>query len=83
MVQSAINALDKLESVKKTNKNIIADNIKSLLDMRDINKSTLAYIVDKNPSEVSKWVSGNHNFTIDTLTEISLALRVDITDLIK
>ena len=31
----------------------------------------------KQPSEVSKWLSGNHNFTIDTLSDIGYYLDAD------
>ena len=34
-----------------------------------------------NPSEVTRWLSGTHNFTIDTLTDLGLALDVDLLHL--
>src|SRR5690606_5929768 len=33
-------------------------------------KKDLAEKLGKNPSEVTKWLSGKHNFTTDTLAEI-------------
>jgi len=34
-----------------------------------------------NPSEVTRWLSGTHNFTIDTLTDLGIALDVDLLNL--
>jgi hypothetical protein len=36
----------------------------------------------KNPSIISGWLSGNHNFTIETLCEISFKTRTPITELL-
>lgn len=43
-----------------------------------VTNSDLARMMGKSPSEITKWLSGTHNFTIDTLTEISNALNVEI-----
>ena len=32
--------------------------------------------VNKRPSEITKWLSGTHNFTVDTLTQIEFVLDV-------
>jgi transcriptional regulator with XRE-family HTH domain len=37
--------------------------------------------MNKNPSEITKWLSGTQNFTIDTLSEIAVALEISITEL--
>ena len=37
--------------------------------------------MNKNPSEVTKWLSGTQNFTIDTLAEIATALGVSVSEL--
>ena len=39
--------------------------------------------MDKQPSEISKWVSGTHNFTIDTLMDISFHLGIEISTLMQ
>ena len=56
---------------------------KSLLKNKGISKSEFAAKMGKSPSEISKWMSGKHNFTIDTLMEIAHALKVDITELLR
>jgi len=51
--------------------------------MQDIglSKIDLARKLNKQPSEITKWLSGTHNFTMETLTEIAFALNVPIGDL--
>ena len=41
-------------------------------------KLELAQAFNKNPSEITKWLSGVHNFTIDTLIDIETVLNIDI-----
>lgn len=36
--------------------------------------------MNKKPSEISKWLSGTHNFTIDTLCDISRELGITLID---
>lgn len=59
----------------------LAARIEDLMIEKGWNKKTFAAIVKKSPSELSKWFSGNQNFTIEILTEIAFALEVDIKDL--
>ena len=37
-------------------------------------------MMGKNATVVSEWLSGDRNFTIDTLTDISVALDVSFID---
>lgn len=41
-------------------------------------KKDLAQKLNRTPAEVSKWVSGKHNFTIDTLHEIEKCLGINL-----
>ncbi len=56
----------------------IAKKIKSILDEKGIKPVQLAEQLGKDKSEISKWLSGQHNFTIHTLVKIELALDEDI-----
>lgn len=56
---------------------LVAQMLHDYLGLRDISQQSLAGKMGKQPSEVSKWLSGDHNFTIDTLSDIGYYLDVD------
>ena len=49
----------------------IANKIAKLMAAKGLSKKQFADAIGKRPSEVTKWLSGQHNFTISTLTLIS------------
>jgi transcriptional regulator with XRE-family HTH domain len=61
----------------------IAARIDDILQARGMTKIELARAMGKQPSEVTKWLSGTHNYTVDTLTEIAFQLGVTIEDLCR
>lgn len=75
--------MKEIEKVQLETKFNLANALESLLKNKGISKSEFAAKMGKSPSEISKWMSGKHNFTIDTLMEIAHALKVDITELLK
>jgi transcriptional regulator with XRE-family HTH domain len=52
----------------------LADRIYFLLEKHKISQRELAKKLSKNESEISKWLSGTHNFTFETLTKIGIAI---------
>lgn len=56
----------------------VSNRILELMTERGISKSELAYALGKRPCEVTKWLSGQHNFTIRTLAQLSVALGENI-----
>jgi transcriptional regulator with XRE-family HTH domain len=53
----------------------IATKVARILKEKGIGKSEFAAKMGKkSPSEVSKWLSGTHNFTIKTIAKIEVAL---------
>jgi len=56
---------------------LVAQMLHDYLGLRDISQQSLAGKMGKQPSEVSKWLSGDHNFTIDTLSDIGYYLDMD------
>lgn len=72
------------ESRRKVRKNIdIANQIKHILDEKGMSNKELAVLMDKYESEISKWLTGLHNFTQETICKIETVLDADIliTDL--
>lgn len=50
----------------------VSDRIVELMKKRGLNKIQLAQELGKRPSEITKWLSGQHNFTIKTLSMLSV-----------
>lgn len=48
--------------------------INELLREKGMTKKKLAEKLDKKPSEISKWLSGEHNFTLRSLAKLSAEL---------
>jgi len=48
--------------------------INELLLEKGMTKKKLAEKLDKKPSEISKWLSGEHNFTLRSLAKLSAEL---------
>ncbi|MCH5213718.1 MAG: helix-turn-helix transcriptional regulator [Muribaculaceae bacterium] len=49
----------------------ISDKIYQLMQERGLSKKQFADAIGKRPCEITKWLSGQHNFTISTLSMIS------------
>ena len=49
----------------------ISDRIYELMQQRGLTKKQFANALGKRPCEVTKWLSGQHNFTIATLSMLS------------
>lgn len=49
----------------------IANKIYALMQQRGLTKKQFADALGKKPSEITKWLSGQHNFTIRTLAMLS------------
>ena len=55
----------------------IADKIAARLKELGLSQKDFALMVGKTQAEVSRWLSGTHNFTIRTLAKISTVLGQD------
>lgn len=60
------------------NRMLIAAKIDMALKRKGLSQKRFAAIMDRTESEISDWLSGDRNFTIDTLTDISEELNVEI-----
>lgn len=73
--------LEKIRKVRAKYIDIFVDNtfdlsgrIQYLLDKNGMEQKDLAKELKKNESEISKWLSGSHNFTLKTLAKIEAVL---------
>lgn len=58
------------------NRMALASRINEAIKMRGWSQKQFAEAMNKKPSEISKWLSGTHNFTTDTLWQIEKVLGV-------
>ncbi len=56
----------------------ISNKLDSLMKERGLNRKQFAEAIGKRPNEVTRWLSGEHNFTISTLAMLSAFFGKDI-----
>ena len=56
----------------------IVDRIHQILEEKGLKQKDLAMRLGKSEAEISKWMRGTHNFTIDTVVSIEAALEAPI-----
>lgn len=61
----------------------IAAHISEILERKGWSKTDLATALGKKNAEISKWMSGQHNFTIATIAKIEAVLCEDIISVKK
>lgn len=49
----------------------ISNRLDYLMQEKGLSKKQLADAIGKRPSEITRWLSGEHNFTISTLAMLS------------
>ena len=80
-LQQLLDEVSPVEMEQTKVKMQLAARIDDLVKIKGWSKSQFAEKVGKNPSEISKWLSGTQNFTMDVLTEISFSLGVELSEL--
>jgi len=79
IINDIFDSIDPVEQAKVDAKMLIAAKIADAMKEKGWRKTDLLKAVNKeNPSIITKWLSGTHNFTIDTLIELGLALDIDL-----
>lgn len=78
MLQIDENEYEKVKSRMK-----LAAKISDTLKEKGLSQKEFAKKMGKKASEISKWLSGTHNFTHDTLVDIQLALHIELINVQK
>lgn len=66
----------------KTKRNmLLAKKIADAMEYKGWSRKQFAEMLDKNPSEITKWLSGTHNFTLDTLCKIESILDLTLFEI--
>lgn len=60
----------------------IVDRIHEILEAKGLKQKDLAMMLGKKEAEISKWMRGTHNFTIDTIVSIEKALEAPILQVV-
>lgn len=61
----------------------IVDRIHEILRAKNLDQKDLSVLLDKQESEISKWMTGTHNFTLKTLARIEDVLGSPIIKVIN
>lgn len=61
----------------------VSDKLDALMHEKGISKVELARALDKRPSEVTRWLSGQHNFTLRTIATLSAYFGTSLIDIAK
>lgn len=70
------------QELERTEKRMLmASKIADAMQQKKIANKQLAEKTGQSPSVITKWLSGGHNFTLDTLTDIQRALGVRLLNL--
>jgi transcriptional regulator with XRE-family HTH domain len=56
----------------------LAAQIDDVLMSRGLTNREFAFMMGKKPSEITRWLSGTHNFTTETLWEIERVLQIQL-----
>lgn len=72
--------IDEKEMKRTENRMLLAIKIAEALKQKHISQKEFANMMGKSTTVISEWLSGDRNFTIDTLTDISVALSVSLID---
>lgn len=68
--------IDPVKLAKTRNRMIVAAKIADAMKAKNLNQKQFAKLMGRTESEISDWLSGDRNFTIDTLFDIGQALGV-------
>ena len=80
-LQELLDEVSPLEMEQTKTKMKLAARIEDYMRAKGWNKSQFAEKIGKNPSEITKWLSGTQNFTVDVLTEIASTFDIELTAL--
>lgn len=71
------------ESRNNKDKLLLAVCLANLIKEKGLSKADFAEIMGRTPSVIGKWLSGTHNFTTATLSEIAFKLDMTLPELIR
>lgn len=82
ILESFIKKISPLEQHRTDNRMMLAAKIAEAMKEKCISSVQFAKELGKSPSVITKWLSGTHNFTCDTLSDIEFILGIQLLQLI-
>lgn len=81
-IDSLLDKITPEQQARTDNRMMLAVSIADAMEEKGWNnKRLMEALGKKNPSEITRWLSGTHNFTIDTLTDLERVLDKDFLNL--
>ena len=81
LLENMIHEISPAEQKSTDRKMMLAARIYNTMKAKGIKNGQLAAILRRKPSEITKWLSGTHNFTIETLWEIGDVLGIKLINI--
>lgn len=82
VIDELLGTITPVEQAKTDAKMLLAAKIADAIKAKGWkNKDLLQAMGKKNPSEITKWLSGTHNFTVETLVELENVLNTKLLNL--
>ena len=75
LIQKILKRIPENERYFNSRRREIAVKIKELIDKKGLTQRQFAELLGKSESEISKWLSGKHNLTTDTIFAIEFLLK--------
>jgi transcriptional regulator with XRE-family HTH domain len=84
VIDSLLDSITPAEEKRIKNRMLLAAKIDDAIKAKRWKRKDLLNALGmKNASVITKWLSGTHNFTADTLTDIETVLGINLLDLIE
>ena len=71
-----VSEVNPVQLAKMRNRMLIAAKIADAMQAQNLNQKQFAKMMGRTESEISDWLSGDRNFTINTLFDIGQALGI-------
>ena len=78
LLQEELSKITPLQRATYRLSDSIAERMDQIMKNKGISKKQLSELTQRRPSEVTKWLSGSHNFTCKTIALISMALGEEL-----
>jgi len=56
----------------------VVERIYEIMETKGLNQKDLAKLLGKSPSEINKWLTGSHNFTLKSIAKLEAVLEDDV-----